>query len=203
MEIGLAVGSAVLGVLFGLVLGPIFGRSIERAVVRVLTPFGLPLVRRERDLTGIWRSTYTYTTRDSPGDWKGHHYVTLRHFQDFVVLRSLPHPEGSILSMELEVDDLVLTGTWREETGRDFEFYGALQLMLEPAGRRMNGLWVGFARSARIKSNEWTLERMTRTNRRRDRRHFTERARREFTLERSPDTGERILGYPDPREPEG
>lgn len=197
LEIGLALAGAVIGVFFGLVAVPLFGRSVERFAVRLLSRFTRRLIQRDRDLSGIWRSTYIYATSDASGEWKGFHYVNIRQFQHRVTVYSLEHPEGSRLWMELEVDDLTVTGTWREETSKGFAFHGAIQFLLEPAGRGMSGQWVGFGRSGRINTNRWTLERMTDSRRRRDRQRFTQRGRREFALERHDLRGSRIVGYPD------
>lgn len=191
------VVGAVLAVAVTLVVTPLFGRTVERAVVRALSYTGR-VSHKRADVTGIWHSVYRYTTRDAQGEWQGHHYVEVRHFHNLITVSSIEHPEGSRLTMELALDESgFATGTWREETGRDFVFSGAIQLAVEPGGHRMTGRWVGYGRSGQIKSNVWTFERMTLSRRRRDRRHFEERGRREFALTREAETGARVIGYPE------
>jgi hypothetical protein len=75
-----------------------------------------------------------------------------------------------------------LTGIWLssyeyESTGRGATFtshhyvavvqgavyHGAIQLLLEPTGRKMTGKWVGFGRDFDLNTGPWTLELITST----------------------------------------
>lgn len=194
----LTLAGAVLGTLLALVLDPLLGRPVERGVLRMLSLVGGGTGQRDLDLTGIWHSIYTYTTSDGPNAYRGHHYVVVRQFRDRVAVRSLDHPEGSKLWMDLELDSgLVLTGTWRELTGRKLEYHGAIQMLVKPSRSELEGLWVGFGRSRSVKCDAWQMTRVSRTKRRRDRKRFTQKAAREFAISRSRQTGARVLGYPD------
>jgi hypothetical protein len=58
----------------------------------------------------------------------------------------------------------VATGTWREETSptgyyKGASYQGTLQMVIDPAGRRISGMWLGFGRDFAINSGEWRLER--------------------------------------------
>ena len=53
--------------------------------------------------------------------------------------------------MDLTQNGHVLTGTWTERTSpggyyQGAVYHGAIQLLLEPSGRRMAGKWAGFGR---------------------------------------------------------
>src|SRR5256885_2025421 len=77
--------------------------------------------------------------------------------------RSLPEPAPSGLVMDLTANGQVLTGTWTEETNPEgyyqgAVYHGAIQLLLEPTGRRMAGKWVGFGRDFDLNTGPWTLE---------------------------------------------
>lgn len=189
---------AVIGVLLTLIAEPLLGRPIERSLVRVFGFLGEGIGQRDLDLTGIWHSIYTYTTSDGGGEFRGHHYVVVRQFRNSVTVRSLDHPEGSKLWMELEVDSgLVLTGRWREVTSKKLEFYGAIQMLVKPSRQETEGLWIGYGRSRIVNVNKWEMVRMTNSKQRRERKRYTKRAQRDFALSRSPEIGSRILGYPD------
>jgi hypothetical protein len=194
----LAIFGAILSAILALILTPVYGRPVERALVRLLSDVGRRVGSRELDLTGIWHSIYTYTTSDGPGEYKGHHYVVVRQFRDRVTVKSLDHPEGSRLWMDLEVDSgLVVTGRWREDTGRHLEFYGVVQMLVDPSRHAMAGLWLGYSRSRHIKANRWELTRVSTRKNRRERKRYTARGEREFSLAQFGASRSRVLGYPD------
>jgi hypothetical protein len=60
------------------------------------------------------------------------------------------------------VENAVATGTWREQTSptgyyKGAVYHGTLQVVVDPAGRRMNGMWLGFGRDFTINSGQWEL----------------------------------------------
>ncbi len=65
--------------------------------------------------------------------------------------------------MDLTVDGLLVTGTWSERTDqnghyRGFRFHGAVQMILSPGDRRMDGAWTGFSRDMRsVNTGKWSL----------------------------------------------
>jgi hypothetical protein len=68
--------------------------------------------------------------------------------------------------MDLTANGQVLTGTWTEETNpvgyyQGAVYHGAIQMLLEPTGRKMTGKWVGFGRDFDLNSGPWTLEFLT------------------------------------------
>ena len=70
--------------------------------------------------------------------------------------------------MDLIANGQVLTGTWTEETNpagyyQGAVYHGAIQLLLEPTGRKMTGKWVGFGRDFDLNTGPWTLELVTST----------------------------------------
>jgi hypothetical protein len=91
--------------------------------------------------------------------------VVLLHHGNRLTVRSLPQgadAPGSTLTMALEVDRNIATGTWREETSPSgfyagAVYHGAIQLLVEPTGRRMAGKWVGFGKSFDVNTGPWEL----------------------------------------------
>jgi hypothetical protein len=73
--------------------------------------------------------------------------------------------------MDLTANGQVLTGTCTEETDPagyypGAVYHGAIQLLLEPTGRKMTGRkmtgkWVGFGRDFDLTTGPWTLELVT------------------------------------------
>ncbi|MFB9686106.1 hypothetical protein [Amycolatopsis plumensis] len=115
-------------------------------------------------LTGIWHSQYKYPSSGRRKVLTGEHYVVLRTHGSRLLGRSLPHSSGSHLHLDLSKDMAVATGTWREETSptgyyKGASYHGTLQMVVDPAGRRMSGMWLGFGRDFAINSGEWRLER--------------------------------------------
>lgn len=114
---------------------------------------------------GVWRSRYQYFSSGRDGTFTGLHYVVLLQHDDRFTVRSLPgassNPDSN-LSMELGVEGNVVTGTWREETSRQgyyrgAVYHGAVQMLVEPTGRRITGKWVGFGRDMDVNSGPWEL----------------------------------------------
>lgn len=113
-------------------------------------------------LTGIWHSRYVYPSSGRGEEFVGQHYVVLRQQDRQLTAQSLPHSTGSQLRLDLSVDAAVVTGTWREQTSptgyyRGAVYHGTLQMMVDPAGRRMRGMWLGFGREFKINSGQWEL----------------------------------------------
>lgn len=118
--------------------------------------------RASDDLSGIWHSRYVYPSTGRGKTLTGQHYVVLRQQGPRLVGQSLPHSTGSRLRLELAVEKAVATGVWREQTSpngyyRGTVYHGTLQMVVDPAGRRMRGMWLGFGRDFTINSGEWEL----------------------------------------------
>ncbi|MGW3959117.1 hypothetical protein ACWED2_04795 [Amycolatopsis sp. NPDC005003] len=116
------------------------------------------------DLSGIWHSQYHYPSTGRRKTLTGEHYVVLRQHGSRLVGMSLPHTTGSRLRLELAKDMAVATGTWREQTSpggyyQGATYHGTLQLVVDPVGRRMSGMWLGFGRDFAINSGDWHLSR--------------------------------------------
>lgn len=111
---------------------------------------------------GIWHSRYVYPSSGRSDDFIGEHYVAIRQHANRLIGQSLPHSTGSQLRLELAVDGSVATGSWRETTSPDgyykgATYHGTLQLVVDPSGRRMRGMWLGFGREFVINSGQWDL----------------------------------------------
>ncbi|WP_406637616.1 helix-turn-helix domain-containing protein [Amycolatopsis sp. WGS_07] len=112
--------------------------------------------------SGIWRSRYVYPSSGRGKSFTGEHYVVLRQQDHRLTGQSLPHSIGSRLRLELALDKAVATGTWCEQTSptgyyQGATYHGTLQMVIDPAGRRMTGMWLGFGRDFKINSGEWQL----------------------------------------------
>ncbi|MCF4121718.1 hypothetical protein L1785_12065 [Antribacter sp. KLBMP9083] len=114
---------------------------------------------------GIWLSRYQYFSSGREGTFEGRHYVVLLQHDSRLTVRSLPgassNPDSN-LSMDLAIDGNVVTGTWREETSKEgyyrgAVYHGAVQMLIEPTGRRITGKWVGFGRDMDVNTGPWEL----------------------------------------------
>lgn len=113
-------------------------------------------------LSGIWLSRYEYHSASRDGDFLGWHYVALVQSADRLQGRSLPGSSDSPLHLDLSVQANVVTGTWTERTSPDgyyrgAVYHGAIQLLLDPTGKKMTGKWVGFGRRMDMNSGAWEL----------------------------------------------
>ena len=76
---------------------------------------------------------------------------------------SLLASASSALAMNLTVDGETLTGTWREQTDpgghyRGATYHGAIQMVADPTGRRLEGKWVGFGKDREMNTGPWRLD---------------------------------------------
>jgi transcriptional regulator with XRE-family HTH domain len=113
-------------------------------------------------LSGIWLSDYEYRSSGRDQAFHGRHHVMLLQRGARLMVRSLPASK-SRLSMDLDINGKVATGTWAErtqETGyyRGAVYTGALQLLQSEDGRRLAGRWVGFGKEPEeVNTGAWSL----------------------------------------------
>jgi transcriptional regulator with XRE-family HTH domain len=112
-------------------------------------------------LSGIWLSEYQYPSSGRGGSFSSRHYVMVLQRGARLMVRSVP-ASSSQLSIELSANGQVVTGTWTEQTEasgyyKGAVYHGALQMLLDPTGRRMEGEWVGFGRDMSVNHGPWSL----------------------------------------------
>lgn len=126
------------------------------------------------EFSGVWLSTYEYYSSGRNATFEGRHHVVLLHYGHRLTVNSLSANRldpaeadpGSQLSMALNVDRNVATGTWREDTNPDgyyrgATYHGCIQLLADPTGKRMTGKWLGFGRAFEINSGPWELRKVS------------------------------------------
>lgn len=112
--------------------------------------------------SGVWLSRYEYFSSGRDAAFVGQHYVVVLQHGDLLTVRSLPRTANSTLAIDLSLDGNVITGTWTEQTDpngyyRGGRYHGAIQMLVEPTGRRMAGKWVGFGKDMDINTGPWEL----------------------------------------------
>lgn len=112
--------------------------------------------------SGVWLSRYEYYSSGREAKFVGLHYVVILQHGSRLTVRSLPRTSNSQLTMDLTVDGSVITGTWVEQTDqesyyRGARYHGAIQMLVEPTGRRMSGKWVGFGKEMDVNTGPWEL----------------------------------------------
>lgn len=122
----------------------------------------------EINYSGVWLSRYEFYSSGRDDSYEGRHYVVIVQHGNRLTARSLngasSNPD-SPLSLDLTVDRNVVTGTWTEQTAADgyyqgARYHGAVQLRVEPTGRRMAGKWVGFGKDFDVNTGPWELRLM-------------------------------------------
>ncbi|WP_062213638.1 DNA-binding transcriptional regulator [Streptomyces sp. NBRC 109706] len=114
------------------------------------------------NFSGIWLSRYEYFSSGRDRRYVGQHYVVVLQHGDALTVRSLPDSSDSTLSIDLKVDGGVVTGTWSEQTSTESyysgaRYHGAIQLLVDPTGRRMSGKWIGFGKEFDVNTGPWDL----------------------------------------------
>lgn len=122
--------------------------------------FPLPEGAGHGPLTGIWLSSYSFTSSGRGADFTSRHYVIVLHEGARVMVRSLPQ-QASAVAMDLGVNGQIVTGTWTERTRgggyyRGAFYTGAIQLRQKDDGW-LDGTWVGFGKQDEINTGPWSL----------------------------------------------
>ncbi|MEV0604072.1 XRE family transcriptional regulator [Streptomyces sp. NPDC050315] len=115
--------------------------------------------------SGIWLSRYEYFSSGREQTFTGAHHLVLIQRGNRLTGQSLPGASAnpdSPLSLDLTVDRNVVTGVWTEQTAatgyyQGARYHGAVQLLVEPTGRRMAGKWVGFGKDFDVNTGPWEL----------------------------------------------
>lgn len=119
----------------------------------------------EETFSGVWLSRYEFFSSSRGDSYEGKHYVVIVQHGNRLTAQSLPGASSnpdSPLTLDLTVDRNVVTGTWVEQTAADgyyngARYHGAIQLLVEPTGRRMAGKWVGFGKDFDVNTGPWEL----------------------------------------------
>lgn len=128
-------------------------------------PVSEPAAAPLHSLSGVWLSRYEYPSSGRGATFAGLHYVVLLQHGSRLTVQSLPGASSnpdSPLSMDLTVDGVTVTGTWTEQTAKDgyykgARYHGAIQLLVDPTGRRLEGMWVGFGKDFSMNTGPWSL----------------------------------------------
>ncbi|MFE2292735.1 helix-turn-helix domain-containing protein [Streptomyces sp. NPDC059452] len=121
--------------------------------------------KAEETFSGVWLSRYEFFSSGRASSYEGKHYVVIVQHGNRLTVQSLPGASSnpdSPLALDLTVDRNVVTGTWVEQTAADgyyngARYHGAVQLLIEPTGRRMAGKWVGFGKDFDVNTGPWEL----------------------------------------------
>ncbi|MBT2389844.1 XRE family transcriptional regulator [Streptomyces sp. ISL-1] len=140
------------------------GHDVESSVNGIAPAAASPQPEQQgghRNYSGVWLSRYEYFSSGRDSAFTGLHYVVALQHGNRLTVRSLPGSSDSPLTMDLEIDGHVATGTWTEQTAtegyyRGARYHGAIQL-LEPTSRRMTGKWVGFGKEFDVNTGPWEL----------------------------------------------
>ncbi|WP_425608618.1 XRE family transcriptional regulator [Streptomyces albipurpureus] len=119
----------------------------------------------EETFSGVWLSRYEFYSSSRGEAYEGKHYVVIVQHGNRLTAQSLPGASSnpfSPLTLDLTVERNVVTGTWVEQTAADgyyngARYHGAIQLLVEPTGRRMAGKWVGFGKDFDVNTGPWEL----------------------------------------------
>ncbi|MDQ0938473.1 XRE family transcriptional regulator [Streptomyces sp. V1I1] len=141
------------------------GHDVEASVNGIAPAAAAPQPEPQgahRNYSGVWLSRYEYFSSGRDSSFTGQHYVVMLQHGNRLSARSLPGSSDSPLTMDLEIDGHVATGTWTEQTETDgyyrgARYHGAIQLLVEPTGRRMTGKWVGFGKEFDVNTGPWEL----------------------------------------------
>lgn len=114
----------------------------------------------QNQISGIWRSDYTYRSSDRNADFQSQHYVRMYPKGGELVIESIPSANDSYLVARFWLDGDVATGSWQEVTSLkgDYKgaiYHGAAQLIVSKDRKHIAGKWVGFGKKMEVKTGPW------------------------------------------------
>ncbi len=114
------------------------------------------------DFSGVWLSTYRFTSGLTGERMETEHYVTLRRIGNQLVVESMPNTKGSYLLGRFTLDGRIATGSYQSQnsplsSAKGALYYGAAQLVMDEDGRAWRGMGVGFGKDLEIKPSHWQL----------------------------------------------
>lgn len=113
-------------------------------------------------ISGIWRASFLYRSSESSETLVDEYLMVLRRGIGGIRGFSIENTQRSSLTLSLQAEGEVLTGTWRERTpGSARGYHGVCQLLLRPTGDLMEGKWVGFTRTREVGHGPWEYQRLT------------------------------------------
>ncbi|MFF3495777.1 XRE family transcriptional regulator [Streptomyces sp. NPDC002795] len=144
------------------------GHDMDAAASGVAEASGTPETAPEAQAvtySGIWLSRYEFYSSGRDAAYEGKHHVLVVHRGNRLTAESLPGASsnpGSPLHLDLTADRNIVTGSWIEQTAGDgyyrgARYHGAIQMLIEPTGRRMAGKWVGFGKDFDVNTGPWEL----------------------------------------------
>lgn len=140
------------------------GHDVDLSPAGIAAAHGVPAPQTvpRGHMSGVWLSRYEYHSSSRGDTFTGLHYVVLLQHGSRLSARSLPGSSDSPLTMDLTIDGSVVTGTWVEQTASDgyyrgARYHGAVQMLVEPTGRRIVGKWVGFGKEMDVNTGPWEL----------------------------------------------
>jgi transcriptional regulator with XRE-family HTH domain len=150
------------------------GHDVDSAPDGIASATGTPQTTAQtsgENYSGVWLSRYEFFSSSREQSFTAAHHVVLLQHGNRLTAQSLPgagtNPD-SPLSLDLTVDRNVITGTWTERTAtggyyHGAVYHGAVQLLVEPTGRRMAGKWVGFGKDFDVNTGPWELRLLDRS----------------------------------------
>lgn len=140
------------------------GHDLESSPAGIASARGGPTAQADPrpNYSGVWLSRYEYFSSSRDNTFASLHFVVVVQHGNRLTARSLPGSAESSLTLDLEADRNVVTGTWTEATAAEgyyagARYHGAIQMLVEPTGRRMSGKWVGFGKEFDVNTGPWEL----------------------------------------------
>jgi hypothetical protein len=113
-----------------------------------------------KQLSGIWRTSYTYHNSDRQKELESVHYVRLYPKDHAIVIETIPRANEAYMLAKFSLDGNIATGSWQQSTSPkgDYKgvlYHGAAQLIISEDGKHMKGKWVGFGKNMEVKTGPW------------------------------------------------
>ncbi|HEV7454268.1 MAG TPA: hypothetical protein VGO07_03335 [Candidatus Saccharimonadales bacterium] len=121
------------------------------------------------DFSGVWLSTYTFTSGVTGDLLETEHYVTMQRLGNQLVIQSIPNTSGSYMMARFTLDGPIATGSYQSQNSplsstKGAIYYGAAQLVLDDNGKIFRGMGIGYGKDMKVKPSDWQIEHVGQRN---------------------------------------
>jgi hypothetical protein len=114
------------------------------------------------DFSGVWLSTYSFTSGLTGDVLETEHYVTMHRIGNQLIVESIPNTHGSYMMGRFTLDGRVATGSYQSQnsplsSAKGALYYGAAQLILDKDGKGLRGMGVGYGKDFEVKPSNWQI----------------------------------------------
>lgn len=120
------------------------------------------MAQDDYDFSGVWLSTYDFTSGLTGDVLQTDHYVTMQRMGNQLIVESIPNTKGSYMMARFTLDGRIATGSYQSQNSplsstKEGLYYGAAQMIVSEDGKAIEGMGVGYGKDMHVKPSNWRI----------------------------------------------